>query len=93
MFKIIEVKALSNYCLFLKFENGKEGIVDLSNLKGKGVFEAWNILDYFNSVSIDENSGTVSWFGEIDLDPDVLYSKLTNQNIEDILKLESERVA
>jgi hypothetical protein len=93
MLKINEVKPLENYFIFIRFEDGKEGNIDLSHLKGKGVFKAWDELTYFNSVSIDENSGTVTWFNEIDLDPDVLYSKLTGQKIEDVLNITPGKVA
>ncbi|MCX7839868.1 MAG: DUF2442 domain-containing protein, partial [Anaerolineae bacterium] len=38
----IEVKPLENYRIWLKYSDGREGIVDLSHLAGKGVFALWN---------------------------------------------------
>ncbi|MEO0115840.1 MAG: DUF2442 domain-containing protein [candidate division WOR-3 bacterium] len=49
MHKIIEVKPLANYQVWIKFADGVEGVVDLSELKGKGkgVFVAWEDGDFF----------------------------------------------
>lgn len=42
MVKPIQVKALPNYKLWLKYADGVEGEVDLAHLAGKGVFALWN---------------------------------------------------
>ncbi|MFH1540086.1 MAG: DUF2442 domain-containing protein [bacterium] len=80
MRKVIEVKPLKNYRVWLKFSDGAEGTVDLSELAGKGVFSAWEDVDYFNSVFIDEQTHTIAWEGGIDLCPDNLYAKATGAN-------------
>lgn len=87
MLRIVEAQARENYRLFLKFQNNREGIVDLSQHERKGVFERWNDITFFEQVSIDEESGTVIWPGDIDLDPYVLYSKMTNIPIQEVLNL------
>jgi len=74
---IIEVKPLKNYTVWLKFADGVEGTVDLSDLAGKGVFSAWEDVDFFNSVFVDEQTRTIAWEGGIDLCPDNLYAKIT----------------
>jgi hypothetical protein len=38
MHKIINVNVLQNYQVKLKFDDGQQGIADLSHLAGKGVF-------------------------------------------------------
>lgn len=78
--KIVACKALSNYHIWIRFEDGLEGAVDLSHLVGKGVFEAWNSVDFFNQVRIDPRSDTVAWGEDIDLDPYVLRDKLETKN-------------
>ena len=70
--RIIQCKAKPNYLLWIKFADGLEGEVDLSDLVGKGVFKAWESKDFFNKVKIDTLCGTVAWGEEIDLDPLVL---------------------
>ena len=37
-----EVKPLKNFCLQIKFSDGVEGVVDLSEFAGKGVFALLN---------------------------------------------------
>ncbi len=74
--KIIECKALPNYKVWIVFNDGSKGEVDLSYLKNKGVFKAWNDVDFFNHVWIDETTGTITWENEIELDSYVLRKKL-----------------
>lgn len=60
MKKIIEIKALENYRLFLKYNYGVEGIIDLSDLVGRGVFVKFNEIGFFNNVWIG-GSGAPTW--------------------------------
>ena len=50
MIKIKEVKPLKDYKLWLQFEDGVEGIVDISHLKGKGVFRVLENENNFNAI-------------------------------------------
>ena len=79
MHRIIKVKPLAENHLWLVFEDGIEGIVNLSHLAGKGVFKKWEDQEYFNSVRINSESHTVEWEGGIDLCPDNLYAKMTGK--------------
>lgn len=75
MNRIVKATAKDNYQLWVKFDDGCEGIVNLGELVGKGVFKIWEDEAVFKQVQIDPVSKTVSWMnGKIDLDPDVLYS-------------------
>jgi hypothetical protein len=91
MYKIVEVKPLKNCRIFIGFSDGKEGTVDLSDMKGKGVFAAWNDKKVFNAVKIDKESGTVVWPGGIDLCPDVLYSEVVGKTFEYVLEEKIEK--
>ena len=42
MTKPVEVKALANLRIWLRYDDGTEGEVDLSDLALRGVFRAWN---------------------------------------------------
>jgi hypothetical protein len=74
--KIIKCKPIDDYKLWLLFDDGTAGEVDLKNLVGKGVFSAWNSIEFFNSVHIDKKSDTVTWGEDLDLDPYVLYKQI-----------------
>lgn len=81
MYRIVEVKPLPGFKVWLKFSDGIEGEVDLSDLIGKGVFEAWNDPKGFESVFIDPESHTIAWPGGIDLCPDSLYAEVTGIDV------------
>lgn len=74
--RIISCKPCDNYKIWICFDDGLAGEVDLSNLVGKGVFASWLSLDFFKSVHVDRISETVAWGEDIDLDPYVLRDKI-----------------
>lgn len=78
--KIVACKLNANYRVWIRFDDGLEGEVDLSYLVGKGVFEAWKSVDFFNQVHVDPKTDTLSWGNEINLDPYVLREKISKQN-------------
>jgi len=65
---VISVTPLGKYRLSLSFDDGVKGIVDLSDMAGKGVFTAWEKDDHFNKVFIEKESGAIAWPGNIDID-------------------------
>jgi hypothetical protein len=83
MHKIINFNVLQNYQVKLKFDDGQQGIADLSHLVGKGVFSSWNDYNTFQNVKIG-SSGELVWSDQIDICPDSLYLKITNQKPEDL---------
>ena len=83
MHKIEFLKILTEYKIFLKFEDGTEGVLNLDELVGKGVFSCWNIYENFKKVSIG-TSGELVWECGVDLCPDSLYMKITNKTPRDL---------
>ncbi|MEG4055346.1 MULTISPECIES: DUF2442 domain-containing protein [unclassified Microcoleus] len=80
---ISSVQPLENYQLHLKFEDNQEGVVDISQLiEFTGIFAPLQDLAYFNQVKLNPEWGTIYWENGADLDPDVLYSIVTNQPIQ-----------
>ncbi|MEG4347005.1 DUF2442 domain-containing protein [Microcoleus sp. A003_D6] len=80
---ISSVQPLENYQLHLKFEDNQEGVVDISQLiEFTGIFAPLQDLSYFNQVKLNPEWGTIYWENGADLDPDVLYSIVTNQPIQ-----------
>ena len=71
--RIVAVKALSKFNIWIRFRDGTQGTVDLSDLAGKGVFARWKRPRFFRSVFVDKETGTVAWPGGIDLAPESLY--------------------
>jgi hypothetical protein len=83
MRKIVKVKALQGYRLELEFDDGVRGVVDLSDLAGKGVFSVWQDRRAFEEVRIGP-SGELAWGDQVDLCPDALYLKVTGKKPEDL---------
>jgi len=92
MHKITNVTVLHNYKLELEYDDGRQGIVDLSHLAGKGVFCLWNDYEVFRKVKIG-SSGELVWNDQVDLCADSLYLKLTKQKPEDIFPSLKQRAA
>ena len=86
MLTIIEAHPLQDLKLALTFNNGMSGTVDLSNIRRTGVFEAWNDPSFFRKVFVHPEFHSVTWPGNLDLDPYVLYAQMTGKCIEEVLE-------
>jgi hypothetical protein len=73
---------LTGYKLFLEFDDGVKGEVDLSKWKGKGVFACWNDENNFKLFSITADK-KLEWNHEIDMDPDAFYLKLIGKTFDE----------
>ena len=80
----VGVEARDGYCIWLRFSDGVEGEIDLSDLAGRGVFAAWRDRQFFDSVRIDE-ARAIAWGDAIDLCADALYLRLTGMEPEQYL--------
>lgn len=81
--RLLEVKPLKGYRLWLKYEDGIEGVVDLSDLVGKGVFALWKNEERFQQVQIGDG-GELVWSDEVDVCPDALYLQITGKQPEEV---------
>ncbi len=82
--RLKDVRALEGYRLWLRYEDGAEGVVDISHLAGRGVFQIWNQPGLFEAVGITDH-GAVAWAEEIELCPDALYLRLMNKQPAELL--------
>ncbi|MBM3214570.1 DUF2442 domain-containing protein [Candidatus Poribacteria bacterium] len=64
--RLIEVRPLPQYCLHLVYADGVEGVVDLSELVGRGVFKSWVDPEAFRKVRIGKR-GQLVWGRHIDI--------------------------
>jgi hypothetical protein len=77
------VECLADYQLSLRFEDGLEGVIDVSELVSfTGVFAPLQDPGYFAQVRVDVEIGTICWPNGADLDPDVLYAAITGEPID-----------
>ena len=80
---VTNVETLADYQLRLCFEDGVEGIVDVTEfVPFTGVFAPLKDKTYFAQVRVDADIGTICWPNGADLDPDVLYAAITGEAID-----------
>ena len=74
---VIGVTALGGTKVYLKFADGKEGTVDLTEIiKFNGVFAPLKDESYLRQVAINAELGTIYWPNNADICADVLYAKV-----------------
>ena len=81
--KPLEVKALAQYRIWLRYDDGTQGEVDLSDVAGRGVFHAWTDAAVFRSVRLGSH-GAIEWSPDLDLCPDAMYLRLTGKTVEEV---------
>ncbi len=78
LYDIIEVKVIKDHILYLRFENGVEGEVDITQIVPfKGVFKKLQDPQYFKTVQLNQELGTIVWDNGADLSPNTLYTAIT----------------
>ena len=81
--KLTYIAPLPDFRLDVRYDDGTHGVVDLSDLAGRGVFAAWQKPDVFESVAIG-TQGQLVWGDEIELCADAVYLRLTGKAPEDV---------
>ena len=76
MLKVIGIRPMDDYLIWLRFSNHEERIYDVKPLFEYPVFKRLEDLEVFNSVYLDY--GNPTWCnGEIDIAPESLYEEST----------------
>jgi hypothetical protein len=73
---VIEAQYVRDFIVWVKFEDGSEGEIDLSGELYGPVFEPLRDVDYFKLVRVDPELGTIAWPNGADLAPEFLYEKI-----------------
>jgi len=81
MKKITELKVLENYHVWLRFNDGVEGVADFSSKPRTGVFAGWNDYATFRQAYVGDG-GELGWDSQVDFCPDALWLQITGRNPE-----------
>jgi hypothetical protein len=73
----VEAKHIQDYQVWIKFDDGKSGKINLIDEIWGEVFEPLKDINYFRNFKIEND--TLSWENEADLAPDFLYELLNQQ--------------
>jgi Protein of unknown function (DUF2442) len=87
---VVEVRSLGGYRLYLRFEDGVAGEIDVANLISfDGVFAVLKDERRFAEVQVNPDLGTIRWRGGADLDPDVLYARVKGEPVPDLSTIDT----
>lgn len=87
---IVEVRHAGGTRLAIRFEDGVTGEIDLSEIVSfVGIFEPLKDPAFFARVAVLPDVGTIGWPNGADLDPCVLYSKITGRSLPDSIRKET----
>ena len=73
MIELVDAKYLDGYRIWVKFKDGKEGIVDLKDELDGEVFEPLRDIERFKNFKLEKEFDTISWDTGADLAPEFLY--------------------
>ena len=79
----VEVEARDGFRIWVRFDNGVSGEIDLSDLVGKGVFKAWGEPAFFSGVYVSPHS-SIAWNEDIEICPDAAYMEVTGLTVEEM---------
>lgn len=83
MVDIVEARPLRGYRVYVRFEDGLQGEIDLGEvIRFEGVFAPLRDPERFAEVRVHPELGTLCWPNGADLDPDVLYARISGKPIE-----------
>jgi hypothetical protein len=84
MKRIVSIEVLAPQRVRLRFDDGVEGVADLSRFAGAGVFVIWNDPAVWRQAVIGPAGRSLEWPGEVDLCADALWLETTGKSPEDL---------
>ncbi|WP_419944950.1 DUF2442 domain-containing protein [Candidatus Poriferisodalis sp.] len=79
-----EIQPRSDFRLWVRFNDGSEGEIDLSARAGRGVFKIWDESGVFESAVISPHR-TIRWSDDAELCADAVYLEITGGAPEEIM--------
>ena len=80
----VAIEARRDYRLWVCFDDGAEGEIDLSGRAGRGVFKIWDEPGVFESAAISPHR-TIRWSDDAELCADAVYLEITGRDPEEVL--------
>jgi len=75
---IVSATYKGGYKIEVTFDDGKKGVVDLSEYAQRGgVFKRFRDPEFFRAFKVNEELGVLTWNDEIDIAPETLYAEAT----------------
>ena len=80
MLEVTKARYLSGFTLWLSFNDGTEGTVNLEDSLWGPVFEPLKNVDFFQTFSLSPILHTLTWSNDADFAPEHLKEKLIEQS-------------
>ncbi|MGA8030789.1 MAG: DUF2442 domain-containing protein [Casimicrobiaceae bacterium] len=77
---IVEARYLGDYKVWLEFNDGRKGVVDLSDELHGEELEPLRDRDRFSQFYLDYGLASIAWLEGQDFAPEFLYDKLSAMN-------------
>ena len=75
--KLVQARYIAGYRLWLSFEDGSQGELDLESELWGEVFEPLKDIERFKAFRLDTELNTVVWTTGADLAPEYLYEAIS----------------
>jgi hypothetical protein len=75
--QVIEARYLGDYKVWLEFNDGRKGVVDLADDLYGETFEPLRDKSRFAEFYLDYGLATIAWHHGVDFAPDYLYDRLS----------------
>ena len=79
MIRIINVKHIENYNVYIEFNDGNKGVLDFTNIlegEHREIIRDLLNMELFKTLKVKLN--TICWENEVDFAPDYLYEQIEN---------------
>jgi len=78
MNKVVKIKILDNYIVWLKFEDGFNSQINLKPFLGKGIAKELLDVNKFKTLDLEEGGG-IAWYNGYDFCPNYLRQLLERE--------------
>ena len=82
----VAVRALPKHHIYIRFSDGAEGEVDLSDFAAKELLAPWSDPEFFQQVHVGQHR-QIKWNDDIELCPDTIYMRLTGKTLAEYFSM------
>jgi len=82
MLELVHAEYVQDHTISVKFNNGAEGLVDLTEALWGPVFEPLKDPAVFKRFEVSDVIHTIRWENDADLAPEYIYDKMVEQRPE-----------
>ena len=80
MLEVTTARYLDRYRIFVQFNNGERGVVDLEETLWGPMFEPLKDVAVFQRFEVSQVLHTIRWENDADLAPEYLFQKMVEQS-------------